>query len=86
MSNISRRSFITSGLAVAAGASGIAAAAKVAQHHGLIPPEAGGLPAARCVTAVTCSREFTHSDTVRVSPILGDINFGLGVQAKAYNS
>ena len=34
---------ITTGLAVAAGASGIAVAAKVAQHHGLIPPDAGGL-------------------------------------------
>ena len=43
MSNISRRKFVTTGLAVAAGASGIAVAAKVARHHGLIPPDAGGL-------------------------------------------
>jgi len=42
MSNISRRKFIITGLAVAAGASGIAVAAKVAQHRGLIPPDAGG--------------------------------------------
>ena len=34
MSNISRRKFIITGLAVAAGASGVAVAAKVAQHHG----------------------------------------------------
>jgi hypothetical protein len=36
MSDTSRRKFITAGLAVAAGASGIAVAAKVARHHGLI--------------------------------------------------
>ena len=43
MSNISRRKFVTTGLAVAAGASGIAVAASVARRHGLIPPDAGGL-------------------------------------------
>jgi len=43
MSQISRRKLITTGLAVAAGASGLAVAAKVAQGSGLIPPDAGGL-------------------------------------------
>lgn len=40
MSEISRRKLITTGLAAAAGVSGIALAAKLAQSHGLIPPDA----------------------------------------------
>jgi DMSO/TMAO reductase YedYZ molybdopterin-dependent catalytic subunit len=41
MSDISRRKLITTGLTVAAGAAGVVAAAKLAQRHGLIPPDAG---------------------------------------------
>ena len=41
MSDFSRRKFINAGLAAAAGVSGIAVATKVAEHHGLIPPDAG---------------------------------------------
>src|SRR6266571_1090425 len=74
MSNISRRKFITSGLAVAAGVSGIAVAAKVIQHHGLIPPDAGGLygpgetltyAAQRLLTRHSLAREFAHSQISR---------------------
>ena len=43
MSQISRRKLITTGLAVAAGASGVAVAATLARRHGLIPPDSGGL-------------------------------------------
>jgi DMSO/TMAO reductase YedYZ molybdopterin-dependent catalytic subunit len=43
MNEISRRRLITGGLAVAAGASGAVVAAKLAQRHGLIPPDSGGL-------------------------------------------
>jgi DMSO/TMAO reductase YedYZ molybdopterin-dependent catalytic subunit len=43
MSKISRRKLITTAVAAAAGASGLAVAAKVAQRHGLIPPDGGGL-------------------------------------------
>ncbi len=43
MSEISRRKLITTGIAVAAGASGIAAGAKIAQRYGLIPPDSRGL-------------------------------------------
>jgi DMSO/TMAO reductase YedYZ molybdopterin-dependent catalytic subunit len=44
MSNrISRRKFITTGLATVAGASGIAAAARIADRYGLIPPDHGGI-------------------------------------------
>ena len=43
MSNLSRRKLITTGLAAAAGASGLAVAARVADRYGLIPPACGGL-------------------------------------------
>ena len=36
---LSRRKLITSGLATAAGVSGLAVAAKLANHYGLIPPD-----------------------------------------------
>jgi hypothetical protein len=62
---------ITTGLVVAAGASGIAVAAKVAQYHGLIPPDAGGLygpgetltyAAQRLLTRHSMAREFSRSE------------------------
>jgi DMSO/TMAO reductase YedYZ molybdopterin-dependent catalytic subunit len=67
MSPISRRKLITSGLAATAGVAGLTAAAKVAQHYGLIPPDHGGLygpgqtltyAAQRVLTAHSLAREF----------------------------
>lgn len=43
MSRISRRKLITTGIAAAAGASGLAIGAKMAQRHGLIPPDSRGI-------------------------------------------
>jgi len=43
MSKISRRQLITTALATAAGASGLAVAANLAQRYGLVPPDAGGV-------------------------------------------
>jgi DMSO/TMAO reductase YedYZ molybdopterin-dependent catalytic subunit len=43
MSKVSRRKLITTSLAAAAGASGLAVAARLADRYGLIPPDAGGL-------------------------------------------
>jgi DMSO/TMAO reductase YedYZ molybdopterin-dependent catalytic subunit len=43
MSNLSRRKLITTGLAATAGVSGLAAAARIADHYGLIPPDWGGI-------------------------------------------
>ncbi len=40
---ISRRGIITTGLATAAGASGLAVAARLADRYGLIPPDHGGI-------------------------------------------
>jgi DMSO/TMAO reductase YedYZ molybdopterin-dependent catalytic subunit len=71
MSDISRRKFINAGLAVAAGVSGIAVATKFAEHHGLIPPDAGGLygpgemltyAAQRLLTRHSMAREFSRSE------------------------
>lgn len=68
--NISRRKLITTGLAAAAGASGIAVAAKVARRHGLIPPDGSGIygpgetltyAAQRLLNRHAMAREFTRS-------------------------
>ena len=40
---LSRRKLITTGLAAAAGALGLGAAARIAQSYGLIPPDHGGI-------------------------------------------
>ncbi len=70
MSNTSRRKLITTGLAAAAGATGLAAAARIAQRYGLIPPDAGGLygpgetltyAAHRLLTRHSLAREFPAS-------------------------
>jgi DMSO/TMAO reductase YedYZ molybdopterin-dependent catalytic subunit len=43
MSKISRRKFLTAGLAASAGVSGLAVAANLAKRYGLVPPDSGGL-------------------------------------------
>jgi DMSO/TMAO reductase YedYZ molybdopterin-dependent catalytic subunit len=67
MSSLSRRRLITAGVAATAGASGVAAAAKLAQRYGLIPPDGGGLygpgetltyAAQRVLTRHSLAREF----------------------------
>lgn len=70
MSKVPRRTFIATGLAITAGASGLAVAARLAQSNGLIPPDAGGLygpgatltyAAQRVLTRHALAREFAHS-------------------------
>src|SRR5690348_4179084 len=67
---LSRRKLITTGLAVTAGASGLAVAAKLARRYGLIPPDGGGLygpgetltyAAQRLLTRHSLAREFAPS-------------------------
>jgi DMSO/TMAO reductase YedYZ molybdopterin-dependent catalytic subunit len=43
MSNISRRKFLTVGLAATAGFSGLGIAATLAKRYGLVPPDSGGV-------------------------------------------
>jgi DMSO/TMAO reductase YedYZ molybdopterin-dependent catalytic subunit len=82
MSDTSRRKFITAGLAVAAGASGIAVAAKVARHHGLIPPDGGGFygpgetltyAAQRLLGRHSMAREFSRSQ-VSEKPFANEVD------------
>ena len=70
MSDLSRRKLITKGVAAAAGASGLVAAAKLADQYGLVPPDHGGLygpgetltyAAQRLLTRHSLAREFSRS-------------------------
>jgi len=70
MSKISRRKFVTAGLAATAGVSGVAVAASLAKRYGLIPPDHGGIygPGAtltyatqRLLTRHSLAREFPRS-------------------------
>jgi DMSO/TMAO reductase YedYZ molybdopterin-dependent catalytic subunit len=71
MSKITRRQLLTAGLATAAGASGLAVAAKIAARFGLIPPDSGGIygpgealtyAAQRLLTRHSLAREFPRSE------------------------
>jgi DMSO/TMAO reductase YedYZ molybdopterin-dependent catalytic subunit len=64
---ISRRKLISTGLAVTAGASGLAAAARLARRYGLVPPDSCGIygpgetltyAAQRLLTTHSLAREF----------------------------
>lgn len=70
MNRTSRRKLMTAGLSTAAGLTGLAAAAKLAQRYGLVPPDGGGLygpgatltyAAQRLLTANSLAREFPKS-------------------------
>ena len=70
MSKLSRRKWITSGLAATAGASGLAMAARLADRYGLIPPDHDHLygtgetltyASQRMLTRHSLAREFTRS-------------------------
>lgn len=70
MSQISRRKLITTGLAAAAGASGLVVAGRLAERYGLVPPDHCGAygagetltyAAQRILTAHTGAREFPRS-------------------------
>lgn len=70
MNRISRRKLITTGLAATAGISGLAAAARLAQRYGLVPPDHCGAygpgetltyAAQRILTRRSMAREFQRS-------------------------
>src|SRR2546430_2825924 len=74
MMNLSRRKLIVSGLAATASASGLAAAARLAQKYGLVPPDHGGIyglgetltyASQRLLTRHSLAREFPRN---RISP------------------
>jgi len=78
---LSRRKLITTGLA-AAGASGLAIAARLADRYGLIPPDHGGIYGAGetltyasqrlLVSRQTLAREFHPSEISKVAPVNGE--------------
>jgi DMSO/TMAO reductase YedYZ molybdopterin-dependent catalytic subunit len=70
MSEFSRRKLITTGLAAAAGVSGLGVAAQLAQKYGLVPPDHGGIyglgetltyASQRLLTRHSLAREFSRS-------------------------
>jgi DMSO/TMAO reductase YedYZ molybdopterin-dependent catalytic subunit len=77
-----RRKLITTGLAAAAGASGLAAAALLAERYGLVPPDGSGIygagetltyAAQRVLMArYSMAREFDRSEISKVFPVNGD--------------
>jgi DMSO/TMAO reductase YedYZ molybdopterin-dependent catalytic subunit len=81
MSELSRRKLITTGLAAAAGALGLGAAARIAQRYGLIPPDHGGIyglgetltyASQRLLTRHSLAREFARSQ-VSERPLANEI-------------
>jgi DMSO/TMAO reductase YedYZ molybdopterin-dependent catalytic subunit len=70
MDKISRRKMITTGLAVGAGATGLAVADRLARRYGLVPPDSGGFygpgetltyASQRLITRHSLAREFSRS-------------------------
>jgi DMSO/TMAO reductase YedYZ molybdopterin-dependent catalytic subunit len=74
MNTLTRRKLITTGVAAAAGASGLAVAANLAARYGLMPPDSGGVygpgetltyAAQRLLTRHSLAREFSRE---QISP------------------
>jgi DMSO/TMAO reductase YedYZ molybdopterin-dependent catalytic subunit len=72
--SISRRRLITTGLAGAAGLTGLGVAARMARRYGLVPPDSGGIyglgetltyASHRLLTAHSMAREFPQSQISR---------------------
>ncbi len=70
MNDLSRRKLIKTGLAAAAGVSGLGVAARMAQKYGLVPPDHGGIyglgetltyASQRLLTRHSLAREFPQS-------------------------
>jgi DMSO/TMAO reductase YedYZ molybdopterin-dependent catalytic subunit len=65
MKKLSRRKLITTGLAATAGVSGIAVAAKLGQHYGIIPPDSGTLYGAGATLTYAAQRLLTRHSLAR---------------------
>src|ERR1700733_12008478 len=81
MTSLSRRKMITTGLSVAAGATGVGVAAGLAKNYGLIPPDHGGIWGAgetlnyasyRLLTNHSMAREFARSQ-ISTTPLANEI-------------
>jgi DMSO/TMAO reductase YedYZ molybdopterin-dependent catalytic subunit len=81
MTGLSRRKLITTGLAAAAGVSGLGVAAHLAQKYGLVPPDHGGLyglgetltyASQRLLTRHSLAREFSRSE-ISARPLANEL-------------
>ena len=68
MSRISRRKFVTAGLATAAGLSGLAVATKLATRYGLVPPDSGGIYGPGATLTYAAHRLFSRNSLAREFP------------------
>ena len=82
MSTLTRRKLITTGLATAAGATGLVVAAKLAARYGLVPPDSGGFygpgetltyAAQRLLTRHSMAREFSRSQ-ISAKPLQNEVD------------
>src|SRR5438477_3427585 len=80
-SSLPRRKLITWGLSVAGGAAGLAAAVRLADRYGLIPPDSGGVWGPGETLTYACqriltsprsmAREFSRGEISKVAPVSG---------------
>lgn len=93
MNKISRRKFVTTGLAATAAVSGVAAAVSVGRRYGLVPPDGGGIfgpgetltyAAQRLLTRHSLAREFPRT-MISKTPFANEIA-PLGDEFKRYQA
>jgi DMSO/TMAO reductase YedYZ molybdopterin-dependent catalytic subunit len=68
MSEISRRKFLTAGLAATAGVSGLGVAASLAMRYGLVPPDGGGIYGPGETLTYAAHRLFARHSLAREFP------------------
>lgn len=68
MNALTRRRLLTTGTAAVAGAAGLAAAARIAEKYGLIPPDHKGLYGPGETLTYACQRVFTLNRPIREFP------------------
>jgi len=82
MSKLTRRQWIAAGAVTAAGAGGLAVAARLARRYGLLPPDGGGIygpgetltyAAQRLLTRHSMAREFSRSQ-ISAKPLQNEVD------------
>jgi DMSO/TMAO reductase YedYZ molybdopterin-dependent catalytic subunit len=68
MNDLSRRKLMMTGLAAAAGVSGLGVAARIAQKYGLVPPDHGGIYGFGETLTYACQRLLTRHSLAREFP------------------
>src|SRR5436853_6306173 len=68
MSTISRRKFVTGGLAAAAGVSSLAVASRLSKKYGFVPPDSGGIYGPGETLTYATQRLFARHSLAREFP------------------